>query len=166
MAMDALQAIFGTKDHLDGSQECARAVLIFFYGLVMLRLSGKRTFARWSAIDMVLSIIVGSSLGRALTGGVSLPGTMAAVAVLVALHVLLARLVAHSPLLSSWIEGDSAVLARDGRLDDRARKRHLISLRDLDEALREHGIDGRDALNQTSKLELEPSGTISVIKRK
>jgi uncharacterized membrane protein YcaP (DUF421 family) len=163
--MDWLQAAFGTKDHVAWGQECARAVLIFFYGLMMLRLSGKRTFARWSAIDIVISIIVGSSLSRALTGSAPLPGTLAAVAVLVALHVALAWLVAHSEILSSWIEGDSAILSQNGRLDDRARKRHMISLRDLDEALREHGVDGRKALDETRKLELEPSGKISVIKR-
>jgi uncharacterized membrane protein YcaP (DUF421 family) len=163
--MDTLAALFGTKDHVEWGQECARAVLIFFYGLVMLRLSGKRTFARWSAIDIVISIMVGSSLSRALTGSAPLPGTLAAVAVLVALHVALAWAVAHNETLSALIEGRSAILSRDGRLDERARKHHMISLRDLDEALREHGIDGRAALAETSKLELEPSGHISVIKR-
>ena len=40
-----VETIFGIKDHLTIAQECARAVLIFAYGLAMLRLSGKRTFA-------------------------------------------------------------------------------------------------------------------------
>lgn len=43
-----MEAIFGIKDHLSIIQECARAVLIFAYGLAMLRLSGKRTFSQWS----------------------------------------------------------------------------------------------------------------------
>ena len=39
-----LDAIFGGMKDLTLAQECARAVLVFFYGLVMLRLSGRRTF--------------------------------------------------------------------------------------------------------------------------
>jgi uncharacterized membrane protein YcaP (DUF421 family) len=74
----------GIKD-LTVAQECARAVVIFFYGLVMLRLSGRRTFAQLSAVDLILSIIVGSNLSRAMTGGVPFWGTLASVAVLVAL---------------------------------------------------------------------------------
>ena len=31
----------GTENHLSFPQECARAVLIFFYGLLLLRLSGR-----------------------------------------------------------------------------------------------------------------------------
>ena len=34
-----LSAIFGTLGHVSLPQECARALLIFFYGLVLLRLS-------------------------------------------------------------------------------------------------------------------------------
>ena len=60
-----------------------------FYGLVMLRLRGRRTFAQMSAVDLIISIIVGSNLSRAMTGGVPFLGTMVFVAVLVALHPML-----------------------------------------------------------------------------
>ncbi|MGH8291183.1 MAG: hypothetical protein ACREV7_19635 [Steroidobacteraceae bacterium] len=41
-----------------------------------MRLAGRRTFARWSALDMIVSIIMGSSLSRALTGAAPLGGTI------------------------------------------------------------------------------------------
>ncbi len=82
-----LETIFGGMKDPTLGQECARAVLIFFYGLVMLRLSGRRTFAQMSAIDLVISIVVGSNLSRAMTGGVPLWGTLASVIVLVVLHL-------------------------------------------------------------------------------
>ena len=76
-----LIAIFGVKDHLGIAQECARAVLIFCYGLVMLRLTGRRTFGHWSALDIVISI-VGEVALSALGAGA---GTRLAVMVLFAL---------------------------------------------------------------------------------
>ena len=162
-----LESIFGgnvAKD-LTLAQECARAGLIFFYGLAMLRFSGRRTFAQMSALDLIISIIVGSNLSRAMTGGVPLWATLASVAVLVALHLLLAHGVARSPALARWVEGRPIVLATDGVINDKARVRSKISLADLDESLREKGLDGIAAIGQTRKLVLEPSGKISVIRK-
>lgn len=157
-----MDTLFGTLHHLNIAQECARAVLIFFYGLVVLRISGRRTFARWSAIDVAISIIVGSSLSRAMSGNAPLAGTLAAVAVLVLLHLTFCYLVAHSEALSRIIEGRSERLASDGNLDSAMRRAHLISREDLEQALRANGVEG---IEQTKALYLEANGRISVIKR-
>jgi uncharacterized membrane protein YcaP (DUF421 family) len=161
-----VESIFGGMKDLTLGQECARAVLIFFYGLVMLRLSGRRTFAQMSAIDLVISIIVGSNLSRAMTGGVPFWGTLASVAVLVALHLLLAHGVARSSVLARWVEGKPAILARDGKIMEPERLRCKISMADLEESLREQGLDGLADIGQTRKLVLEPSGKISVIRKR
>ncbi|MES2253957.1 MAG: YetF domain-containing protein [Pseudomonadota bacterium] len=163
--MDALTAIFGVQQHVTLGQQCARAVLLFFYGLVLLRLSGRRTFGHWSALDVILSIIVGSALGRAMTGSAPLPGTMAAAAVLAALHALLGKAVTRSGLLARIVEGGAVLLARDGRVDREACKAHMISEADLAEALRHEGLDPDGDLNNIRLVMLEPSGKISMIKR-
>ena len=160
-----LETIFGGMKDLSLAQECARAVLIFFYGLGMLRLSGRRTFAQMSAIDLVISIIVGSNLSRAMTGGVPFWGTLASVIVLVVLHLMLAFAVARSPRLARWVEGNPVILSRDGMILERARLAAKISLADLDESLREKGLDGLEEIGRTKKLVLEPSGKISVIRK-
>lgn len=160
-----LDAIFGGMKDLTLAQECARAVLVFFYGLMMLRFSGRRTFAQMSAVDLVLSIIVGSNLSRAMTGGIPFWGTLASVAVLVALHLLMANAVARSARLAAWVEGSPVILARDGVIVETARLSCKISIPDLDEAMREHGLDGLGDIARVRKLVLEPSGKISVLKR-
>src|SRR5215813_3163488 len=110
-----METIFGSEHNFGLWQECARAVLIFFYGLVLLRLSGRRTFADWSALDVILSIIVGSALARAMTGNAPLPGTLAAAATLTALHVLIAFFVARNKRFSLIIEGGPIELGAHGR---------------------------------------------------
>ncbi|MFO1247500.1 MAG: DUF421 domain-containing protein [Alphaproteobacteria bacterium] len=159
-----LDVIFGGMKDLTLAQECARAVLIFFYGLAMLRFSGRRTFAQMSAVDMVISIIVGSNLSRAMTGGVPFWATLASVAVLVALHLMLAHALARSPRLAAWVEGSPVILVRDGVLREPARLSSKISMADLDESLRAHGLDGIGEIAKVRKLVLEPSGKISVIR--
>jgi uncharacterized membrane protein YcaP (DUF421 family) len=157
-----MEMLFGVKDHLTLGQECARAVLIFFYGLVALRISGKRTFARWSALDLVISIIVGSNLSRALTGSAPLPGTLAAVAVLIALHFIATFAAARSVWWSRLLEGSGVVLGEKGALDETARCRHLISTEDLREAMRQQGVE---KVEETKRIVLEANGKISVLRK-
>jgi uncharacterized membrane protein YcaP (DUF421 family) len=165
MTIEALLInVFGVQDHLSTAQESARAILIFGYGLLLLRLSGPRMFGHWSALDIIVSIMIGSALARAMTGGAPLVGTMAAAAVLAILHVVLAHFVARSDWLARIFEGTSSILVDRGKIDHQTRKRQKISLADLHEALREHGIDGEEKVGNVKVMTLEPSGKLSVVK--
>src|SRR3569833_4550318 len=98
-----LIAVFGVQNHLSTAQEAARAVLIFAYGFVILRLCGPRVFGHWSALDIVITIMVGSALARAMTGGAPLDGTMVAAAVMALLHVGLAHWAARDQRVAQFI---------------------------------------------------------------
>jgi uncharacterized membrane protein YcaP (DUF421 family) len=127
-----------------------------------VRLAGRRIFGRWSALDIVVSIIIGSNLSRALTGSAQLWGTLVATTLLVALHGVVARLVATSPGLSHIIEGDPIELARGGTANPAILEHHSVSKADLDEALRQSGVDD---IADSRIVTLEPSGKITVLKR-
>jgi uncharacterized membrane protein YcaP (DUF421 family) len=157
-------SIFGVENHLSVAQEVARAGLIFGYGLLLLRLSGPRLFGNWSALDVIMTIMVGSALARTMTGGAPLLGTMAAAAVLAFLHAALAHCVARNTRLAHWIEGKAFMVIDHGRIDHDARRRHRISEADLREALRQQGIDGEAHVNNVKLMALEPSGKLSVVK--
>jgi len=157
--------LFGGQNNLTIAQECARAVLIFVFGLLMLRLSGRRTFAQWSALDVIITVTAGAALGRAMMGSGSLPGALAAVAVLVLAHWGVAHLAARSRAVSSLVEGDPVAIARDGLVDEAARRRHKISRADLAAALRKSNLAGLEELAKTKAITLEPSGEITVVKK-
>src|ERR1700744_1970962 len=97
--------LFGVQNHLTAAQEGARAVLLFSYGLLLLRVSGPRMFGHWSALDFVITIMVGSALARAITGSAPLVGTVVAAAVLAFLHVALGHAVARNDKLARLVEG-------------------------------------------------------------
>jgi uncharacterized membrane protein YcaP (DUF421 family) len=156
--------MFGVQNHLSAAQEAARAVLIFLYGLVLLRVSGPRMFGHWSALDIVISIIVGSALARAMTGNAPLVGTMVAAAAMAFLHVVFAHLVARNASLARLVEGEAVTLIDHGRINDQARKRNKISEADIREALREQGIDGESKSANIKRMTLEPSGKLSIVK--
>ena len=156
--------IFGVQNNLTIAQEGARAVLIFSYGLLLLRLSGPRMFGHWSAVDIVISIMIGSALARAMTGSAPLLGTMVAAAVMTFFHVILAHCAARNSKLAHIVEGKAVTLIDHGRIDHRVRKRNMISEADLREALRQKGIDGEAHIDNVKVMMLEPSGKLSVIK--
>ncbi len=157
----AFSAVFGVMQHVAWWQECLRAALAFAYGLVMLRCTGRRTFAAWSAIDIVVSIMFGSSMSRMVTGNAPMPGTIAAMSLLVFLHWLTARLVARSSKLSLILEGAPVEISRAGRVDQEAQLRETVSQFDLEEALRGSGLE---SASQARLIVVEPSGKISVLK--
>jgi uncharacterized membrane protein YcaP (DUF421 family) len=159
--MDALIWLFGGEPPLAVHQECARAVLVLFYGLVLVRTAGRRAFAKWSALDIIVSIIVGSSLSRALTGSAPLVGTLVATALLMVVHWALAQAAARWPSASRLLEGRPIVLGEAGDLDQSALRRHAISQSDLNESLRQSGVNHA---GKAARITLEPSGRITILK--
>ena len=136
-------------------------MLIFVYGLALVRLAGRRVFGKWAALDIIVSIVVGSNLSRALTGNAHLWGTLAATTLLMALHWVLSHAAARSPGLSHLLEGRSIHLSGGGQVDERALARHAVSEADIQEALRSAGLQDP---TRTRRIVLEPSGKISVLK--
>jgi uncharacterized membrane protein YcaP (DUF421 family) len=136
--------------------------VVFCYGLVMVRVAGRRVFGKWAALDFIVSIIVGSSLSRAITGTADLGGTLASTTLIMLLHWILAHAAARWEGLSKIIEGAPLPLARDGKADHAAFLRGSISRRDLEEALRRSGVEHID---DTKLIVLEPSGQITVLKK-
>ncbi len=143
------------------AQECARAVLVFVYGLVLVRVAGRRVFGKWAALDIIVSIILGSNLSRCLTGSAPLWGTLAASALLMVLHWVLALAAARSASLSRILEGRPVQLGQGGLLDEAGLARHAVSEADIKEALRGVGLEHHSGARL---IVLEPSGKISILK--
>jgi len=121
--------------------------LIFAYGLALVRIAGRRVFERWTALDIIVAMVVGSSLSRVMTGSAALGGTLAAMILLMALHWLLARAAVCWAWASRLLEGVPVVLARGGKAEA--------------EALRQNGPE---AVSGSRLIMLEPSGKITVLK--
>lgn len=106
--MDVLHSIIGDQgDEISALQMSLRAVLIFVLGVLIVRFAATRAFGKWSPLDIIFAVIVGSNLSRALTGSAPFVPTLTATVILVALHGLLAMGAARksSPNGDHEIEG-------------------------------------------------------------
>jgi uncharacterized membrane protein YcaP (DUF421 family) len=144
-------------------QMVLRAIVIFLYLLFLLRAGVRRMSGRFSAYDIVVAVLIGSVLSRALTGSSAFGPTLAAAGVLVVLHWLVARLTFERGVLGWLFKGREELLVRDGVPQRDAMQRTAITDADLLEALRSGA--GTDDLSQVRLAYLERSGQISFVRR-
>lgn len=150
----------GPKD-ITWWQMALRAAIIFVFGLCLLRLAPRRTLGHSTVLDLVLAVILGSTLSRALTANAPLLPTMAAAAALVALHYGVTRVAAHVGWFERAVKGGRTRLVRDGEIDWQAMHGANLSKNDLMTDLRINA--GVTDLSRVEAAYLERSGEISVI---
>jgi uncharacterized membrane protein YcaP (DUF421 family) len=138
----------------------ARASVAYVLVLALVRLGHKRFLGKGSAFDVILGILLGSVASRAITGNAPFFPTMAACAVLVVLHAIIARLSFRSRWFSLVIEGSPKTLIRDGTLDKEAMRATDLSEDDLLEALR---TQGKKDPTEIQLAQLERSGKVSAV---
>jgi uncharacterized membrane protein YcaP (DUF421 family) len=160
--LELIHTIFGGHGGaISWPQMLARTLLVFAFGLLLVRLAGKRVFGKWGALDIIVAVIIGSNLSRTLTGNAPLVETLAATALLVILHALLTHAAVHLPALGPVLKGRSALLIRDGEIDSGALRRHGVGGHDLEQALHCAGLTGPQRVKAAY---LERNGEISVIR--
>jgi uncharacterized membrane protein YcaP (DUF421 family) len=145
-------------------QMTTRAILIFFTVLALLRLSGSRTFGANTAFDMVVKIMLGAVMSRAVVAASPFWGTLLAGLVLVGLHRLLAWAAFRSHFVGKLVKGECLMLAEKGHVDEPSLRRNNLTRDDLLEGLREGGNIG--TVEEAEAVRLERDGSISVVKKR
>jgi uncharacterized membrane protein YcaP (DUF421 family) len=142
-------------------QIIVRASVVYIVVLLALRLTGRRTLGQRNAIDLVLILIVANAVQNAMIGSdTSLTGGLIAAATLFALDTALDRIFGRSDRLSRLFSGSPVVLVNRGMMIESNLRKEHISLDELEEALREHGIDD---IGQVKLGILEMDGSLSIV---
>jgi uncharacterized membrane protein YcaP (DUF421 family) len=164
--ISAIERAFGSTAHpsdLTTGQMSLRAVVVFVLWLVIVRAADKRMLGKYSAFDVLVAVILGAVLGRTINGSAPFWGSMAAAAVLVALHWAMAFLSSRWHAFGHLVKGRPCELVRDGVVDARELRRNFITEDDLEEMLR---LRARIASPAEARLAvLERNGQISALPR-
>ena len=139
-----------------------RAAVIYVAALVMVRLVGDRRFiGKYAALDVLLTVVLGSTLSRAINGSAPFFDSLGAALVLVGMHWLFSAIAFHFDRFDTLIKGHSRILIQDGQINRKAMRKSHISQKDLESSLRLVG-----KLTEPSQVKvarLESSGDISII---
>jgi uncharacterized membrane protein YcaP (DUF421 family) len=164
MDLDFFESLVGPSNgEATTAQLCARAVILFLLGIAYIRIAGRRTFAHASPLDIVVALVVGSNLSRAMTGRAQFWPALVATLLLVVLHRLFARATIRWRWLAKLMKAEPVVLVEDGVGDPKAMQRHGIGEDDLLESLRLEQVEKPDDVRLAM---LENSGKISVVRKK
>lgn len=161
---EAIAAIIGSGrpvEEVTAAQMAVRALLVYVFTLAIVRLGRKRFLSSATAFDVLLGIMIGSAMSRGINGPAGLGPTMAAGAVLVALHATFAWLAHRTTWFGEWVKGSPVLLVEDSRILKDAMRKTSVTDRDLAEALRLQGIHPDRARIQRAYL--ERNGRISII---
>ena len=141
-----------------------RAVVVYFVLLLMLRLSGKRTVGQFTPFDLLVVVLLGTAVQNSLiSDDVSLLGGLILAATLIGCNWLVGHATARSRRLDKLVEGSPVMLLRDGELFERVLRKQGLSRTDVEEALRENGLQ---EMSQAALVTLEVDGALTVVPRK
>ena len=122
-------------------QVSARALVVFLYSIVLVRIGDKRFLSRKSALDAVLGFILASMMARAVNGSGALVPTLAGGAVLVLAHRSLSHLAMRWHWFERLVKGRSDLVIKDGELQESQVRANNFSRADLLEDMRLRGIE-------------------------
>jgi uncharacterized membrane protein YcaP (DUF421 family) len=159
--METISYLFGHGLSLTPMQMSLRAVVVSFCCLVLLRFSGRRSFALGTPIDNVLAILLGAILSRAVTGASPFFSTLAAAATIAVLHRVISWLGMRSSVMGRIFKGVPKVVYRNGKLNEKNMRYCRITRRDIMAGVRQSLH--QNTLENIHSIYVERNGRISVI---
>lgn len=158
-----LYTLFGSGERLDALQMGCRAVIMFFITLIIIRISGMRSFGRKSAFDSIIVIMLGAILSRTVVGASEFLPTITAGSVFAIIHRILGWLSVKHDIVGKIIKGNSICLYEKGEFINKNLAKSIISKKDIMEEI--HGQLNENSLDNISHVFMERSGKISIIKK-
>ncbi len=139
-----------------------RAVAVYAFLLVVLRISGRRTLAQMTPFDLVLLLIISEAAQQALLGDdFSITGGILVVITLLAIDIALSLLKGYVPSSAKLIDGLPMVVVENGALLQERMRRARIDEGDILESARE--TQGLERIDQIKFAVIEITGSITVI---
>ncbi len=140
-----------------------RAVVVYAFLLVALRLAGRRELGQMTSFDLVLLLVISNAVQNSINAGDnSLAGGLVSAVTLVALNWL----VGFSAWRWRWaervVQGRPIRIVTGGRVHVTSLRRELLTLAELRSALRKQGIM---RISDCRQVVLEPDGTLTAVRR-
>jgi uncharacterized membrane protein YcaP (DUF421 family) len=140
-----------------------RAVVVYFFMLVLLRMTGRRQVGQLAPFDLVLLLILSNAVQNAMNANDgSLTAGFILATTLVVLNGLVGRLTFHNKRLEALLEGRPEVLIYEGKVFKNILDREKISDLDLITALRATGCESTEDVHLAI---LENNGHVSVLRK-
>ena len=142
-----------------------RGLIVYFFLLMVFRISGKRTLAQSTNFELVLLLIISETTQQAMVDNDhSITNGFLLILTLVGTSIVLSLLKQRFPTLDKWLDGSPFVIIENGKmLKDRMQKARVDEA-DILEAAR--GLQGLERLDQIKYAIVERSGEITIVPKR
>ena len=148
-----------------------RALFIYLFVLLIMRLMGKREIGKLSVFDLVVSIMIADFAVISIEN-TNMPFVygLLPIVVMMAAQILFSWLSLKSSTIRNIIDGKPTYIIKNGKINEREMKKHRYNMDDLLLQLREHKIANVDdvefaILETTGKLTVFPKEGKSPLKK-
>jgi uncharacterized membrane protein YcaP (DUF421 family) len=161
--MHVLIQIFGEGKELSLWQMILRGVAVFFIALILIRISGRRSFGIRTSLDNIISILLGAVLSRAVVGASPFFSVVLSCLAIVLLHRTLGWLILKDDRIARLIEGSRIEVFRDGRFVEKNMRKGLVSREDILQGVRNSALT--ENMDEIEKVYMERNGVITAIRK-
>ena len=138
-----------------------KSIFVYLFILLAIRLFGKKELAQLSVIDLVFILLISNAVQNAMVGNdSSLQGGIVAALGLFAVNYVLKYITYKFPSIGRLVQGHAILLIYDGKVIDKNLTDSMLTMEELEEAVREHGVENCAMVNLAV---MEVDGNISVI---
>lgn len=140
-----------------------RAIIIYIFVLIVMRLMGKREIGQLQPFELVISMMIADLASIPLTeSGVPLFKGIISILGLLIMHLLISVINMKSVVLRGIICGKPNMLIYRGKINEKALVKERFTINELQERLRTNGVM---SLGDVEYAILETSGDLSVVQK-
>ncbi len=145
-------------------EKILRAIIVYLFLVIGLRLAGKRELAQLNPLDLIVLLTLSNTVQNAIIGDDnSVTGGLIGAATLLAINYVVVRFVYKHKQVGGLVEGQPDVLIERGKIRKDRLGKELMSQHELEAAAHRQGFS---SLAEVERAVLEPGGTISFTGKK
>ena len=134
---------------------------VYLFLIVAIRLFGKKEFSQLSVFDIVFILLISNAVQNSMiASNDSFLGGIVSAATLFLVNFIVKNIFYKIPKVSEMIQGHPILLIYEGKPLPENLEKAKVSILELEEATREHGVDKIENVN-LAVLELD--GSISIV---
>jgi uncharacterized membrane protein YcaP (DUF421 family) len=161
--MDSIENILGKGSDLNILQMSIRGIIIFIVALILIRISGRRSFGLHMSLDNIVAITLGAVMSRAVVGASAMVPVIVSCTVIVLAHRVLGWMTVKNQNFANLIEGKKMVLFEKGSFIQKNMDKALVCEEDIMQGVRRNVLTGN--LDLVQEIYIERNGEISALKK-
>ena len=143
-------------------ESVVRGLAVYFFLLIVFRISGKRTLSQATSFDLILLLIISETTQQAMVDNDhSITNGFLLIVTLVGTSIVLAALKQFFPKLELLLDGQAVIVVDNGKLLKTVMNKTRVDEEDILSAAR--SLHGLERMDQIKYAILERDGNISIV---